>query len=47
MLIVSVTGQQPFGAPSEEDAAEQEEVLTPAGLPGDEEAKDGQKRPDE
>jgi len=47
MLIVSVTGRQPFGAPLGEDAPEQEEVLTPVELPEDEAAEDGQQRPDE
>ncbi len=42
VVVVSMTGQRPFDATSEEDAPDQEEVLTPAGVPGGEETKEGQ-----
>ncbi len=49
MLIVSATGQRPFGAPSDEGAPkEEEDVATPVvGGPADEEIEEGQQRPQE
>lgn len=46
-LIVSATGQRPFGAPSDEDPPKREDVVTPVRAPADEEAKEGQQRPEE
>ncbi len=50
MLIVSATGQRPFGVPSDEGAPtkEEEDVATPVvGGPADEEIEEAQQRPEE